>query len=238
VIAPASTTAPAPDAPRATAAQVRRRPATDGRTRRAVATRAKIAAAATTLFVEQGYATTTIAAVARAAGVGVQTVYYSYASKAEILVGAIDHAIDGADARAGSRPDPAEQPWVQTALAAEDPARRLFLHVRGAADLLGRAGPLLDVVRVVAAGESLVQAAWQEQEERRRAAHRALIASYPEDGGHRDVEQAVDVAALTLGPEAWDALVRRGGWSGLAWTRWAHRTLLAELMPSRWEPGA
>ena len=83
-----------------------------------------------------------------------------------------------------------------------------------------------------------MQAAWREQEERRRAAHRALVESYPQDGGHRDAEQAVDVAALTLGPEAWDALVRRGGWSGLAWTRWAHRTLLAELMPSRWDPAA
>jgi AcrR family transcriptional regulator len=225
---------PAPER-RATPDEVRRRPATDGRTRRAVATRARIAAAATTLFVEQGYATTSITAVARAAGVGVQTVYYSYATKAEILVGALDHGIDGVD-HLDAPPAAEDVPWVRAALDAADPTRRLFLHVRGAADLMGRAGPLLEVVRVVGAGEPTVLAAWTRHEERRRAAHRALVTSYPDASGARDVEQAVDLAALTLGPEVWNALVRRGGWSALAWARWAHRSLLAELMPDRWEP--
>ncbi len=221
---------------RATPDVVRGRSVSDGRTRRAVATRARIAAAATTLFVDQGYATTSIAAVARTAGVGVQTVYYSYATKAEILVGALEHAVDGGD-RAAERPAPEDPPWVRAALAVEDPVRRLFLHARGAADLMGRAGPLLDVVRVVAAGEPVVADALRGQEHRRRAAHRVLVDSYPDPDGARDVDRAVDVVALTLGPEAWNALVRRGGWSALAWARWAHRSLLAELMPARWEPG-
>jgi hypothetical protein len=53
-----------------------------------------------------------------------------------------------------------------------------------------------------------------------------------------DVDRATDVVALVLGPETWIALVRRGGWSALAWARWAHRTLLADLVPSRWDPEA
>lgn len=210
----------------------------DGRTRRAVATRARIAAAATTLFVEQGYATTSITAVARAAGVGVQTVYYSYPSKADILVGCLDHAVDGADRRDAWR-DLVALPWVRTVAAEPDPVRRVFLHVRGAADLMGRAGPVLDLVRVGAAGEPALAAAWDRDEQRRRAVHRILVDACARDGVLRpglDAEQATDLVTLVLGPETWNALVRRGGWSSLAWARWAHRTLLADLVPSRWDP--
>jgi AcrR family transcriptional regulator len=212
----------------------------DGRTRRAVATRARIAAAATTLFVEQGYATTSITAVARAAGVGVQTVYYSYPTKADILVGCLDHAVDGADRRDATA-DLAAQPWVRAVAAEADPVRRVFLHVRGSAELLGRAGAVLDLVRLGAAGEPVLRDAVARDEERRRAVHRVLVDACDRDGVLRaglDADQAVDLATLVLGPETWNALVRRGGWSALAWVRWAHRTLLADLVPSRWEPDA
>ncbi|HEY0187278.1 MAG TPA: helix-turn-helix domain-containing protein [Cellulomonas sp.] len=230
------TSAPGPSAARrATPEQVRHRPPTDGRTRRAVATRARIAAAAGALFVEQGYATTSIAGVARAAGVGVQTVYYSYGSKAEILVGALDHGIDGADHpnHPDLPPDPTDLPWVRIALDEPDPVRRLFLHVRGAADLMGRTGRLLEVVRGAGAGEPIVQWAWTWHEERLRAAHRVLVRSYPGDRSARDVERVLDVVALTLGAQVWDALVVRAGWTALEWARWAHRSLLGELMPDR-----
>lgn len=212
----------------------------DGRARRSAATRARIAAAATTLFVEQGYATTSITAVARAAGVGVQTVYYSYPSKADILVGCLDHAVDGADHR-DADPDLAGQPWVRAVAAEPDPARRVFLHVRGSAELMGRAGAVLDLVRLGAAGEPVLQQAAARDEQRRRAVHRVLVDACARDGVLRaglDAGQATDLVTLVLGPETWNALVRRGGWSALAWVRWAHRTLLADLVPSRWEADA
>lgn len=212
----------------------------DGRARRSAATRARIAAAATTLFVEQGYATTSITAVARAAGVGVQTVYYSYPSKADILVGCLDHAVDGADHR-DADPDLAGQPWVRAVAAEPDPARRVFLHVRGSAELMGRAGAVLGLVRLGAAGEPVLQQAAARDEQRRRAVHRVLVDACARDGVLRaglDAGQATDLVTLVLGPETWNALVRRGGWSALAWVRWAHRTLLADLVPSRWEADA
>ena len=212
----------------------------DGRARRSAATRARIAAAATTLFVEQGYATTSITAVTRAAGVGVQTVYYSYPSKADILVGCVDHAVDGADHR-DADPDLAAQPWVRAVAAEPDPARRVFLHVRGSAELMGRAGAVLDLVRLGAAGEPVLQQAAARDEQRRRAVHRVLVDACARDGVLRaglDAGQATDLVTLVLGPETWNALVRRGGWSALAWVRWAHRTLLADLVPSRWEADA
>lgn len=212
----------------------------DGRSLRAQVTRARIAEAATRLFLADGYAPTTITAVGRAAGVGVQTVYYSYPSKSDILVGCLDHAVDGADRR-DAAPDLADQPWVRSVVAEPDPARRVFLHARGAAELLGRAAAVQDLVRAHAVGDPVLHAAWERDEVRRRAVHRLLVEACDRDGVLRpglDVEQATDLVTLVLGPEPWNALVRRGGWSTLAWVRWAHRTLLADLVPSRWEPDA
>lgn len=212
----------------------------DGRTRRAEVTRGRVTEAAAQLFVEDGYGPTTITAIGRAAGVGVQTVYYSYPTKADILVGCLDHAVDGADRR-DVEPDLTELPWVRAVAAEPDPVRRLFLHVRGCAELLGRAAAILDLVRIGAAGEPVLREAWERDEHRRRAVHRVLVDACDRDGLLRpglDVEQASDVVTLVLGPETWSALVRRGGWSSLAWARWAHRTLLADLAPSRWDADA
>jgi len=170
----------------------------------------------------------------------VQTVYYSYPTKADILVGCLDHAVDGADRRDASR-DLADKPWVRAVAAEGDPVRRLFLHVRGSAELMGRAGPVLDLVRLGAAGEPVLADAWARDEGRRRDVHRVLVGACERDGVLRpglSAEQATDLVTLVLGPETWNALVRRGGWSSLAWARWAHRALLADLVPSRFDPEA
>lgn len=212
----------------------------DGRTLRAVATRARVAQAATRLFLADGYGPTTITAVGRAAGVGVQTVYYSYPTKADILVGCLDHAVDGADRRDAQR-DLADQAWVRAVVAEADPARRVFLHVRGFAELLGRAAGVQDLVRSAAPGDAVLRDAWERDETRRRAVHGLLVDALVADGSLRpglEPLHAVDLLTLLLGPEPWNALVRRGGWSALAWARWAHGALLADLVPSRWEPGA
>ncbi|MGN8246609.1 TetR/AcrR family transcriptional regulator [Cellulomonas soli] len=223
----------------AEATAVRGRPATDGRTRRAMATRARITAAARELFVREGYAATAVTTVARTAGVAEQTVYYSYPTKAELLIGCLDHATDGIDRVPGQGPgDLTRLPWVRGALEEPSASQRLFLHVRGFVDLMNRAGPLLDVVRLAGAGEPALAHAWKQDEARRRAVHRTLLTTYAQDTAATlapslTTDEAVDVAALVLGPETWNALVGRAGWSALAWARWAHRSLLAELMPEK-----
>lgn len=218
---------------------VRGRPSSDGRTRRAIATRARITTAARELFVRDGYASTAVTAVAQAAGVGEQTVYYSYPTKAELLIGCLDHATDGADRVPGREPrDLTRLPWVRGALDEPSAPQRLFLHVRGCADLMNRAAPLLDVLRLAGAGDPALAAAWEQDEARRRAVHRTLVTSYAVGPARAlapalTTDEAVDIATLVLGPETWNALVGRAGWSTLAWARWAHRSLLAELMPGQ-----
>ena len=62
----------------------------DGRRQRSLRTRARIVDAAARLFVDDGYVATTIEAVADAAGVAVQTVYYVFGTKRNLLAAVLD----------------------------------------------------------------------------------------------------------------------------------------------------
>jgi len=81
-------------------------------------TRARILESATQEFRSHGYAGTTIAAVAEAAGVSVAAVELAFPTKPDLLKAAIDVAIAGDD-----EPVPVlERPWAASARAAPDAA--------------------------------------------------------------------------------------------------------------------
>src|SRR5262245_53944821 len=61
------------------------------------ATRRRVLDAATRLFVAKGYTATTVADIARGAGVAVQSVYKAGQSKAELLHAVVDLAVAGDD---------------------------------------------------------------------------------------------------------------------------------------------
>src|SRR4051812_44549341 len=61
------------------------------------ATRSRVIDAATRLFVANGYTGTTMAAIAREAGVAMQSVYSAGRSKADLLHAAVDRAVAGDD---------------------------------------------------------------------------------------------------------------------------------------------
>ncbi len=202
----------------------------DGRSRRAATTRRGIGRAAAPLFQQLGVDGTAITAVAASAGVGVQTVYYHYPTKAALLVGALDVAVHGLDRR-DAHPRLVDLAWAVGARAEPDPQRRLFLHVRGCADLLTAGAELTQLLRAHAPGDPALAEVAADQDAAHRALHRALIDSLGRELSHLTTpDQAVDVLCLVLGPESWQSLVTRAGWSRLAWARWAHRTVVAELL--------
>ena len=83
----------------------------EGQARR---TRQRMIAAATTIFLDGGYAAATMRAIAGGAGVSVPTVESTFGTKARVLKAAIDVAIAGDDEPVAAL----DRPWTEAALAA------------------------------------------------------------------------------------------------------------------------
>jgi len=191
------------------------------RSARAEATRRRIVDAARPLFVELGYRDTTMSALARAAGVAVQTLYLSFGSKAAVLEAAL--AADAEDHPSGG-----------TGLAGGDGPTALLRHVEVTAVEVARRHPLDAVLRGAAAepdpAELLARA--------RRAAlaghARAVdeLAERPGFTGHMSLQRVTESMAALLSPETFGLLVVAHGWTVQDWAEWAGRHLVADLFPT------
>src|SRR5918994_6537291 len=101
----------------------RRRYDSTRRQAQAAQTRQDILDAAHQLFLERGYAGTTLAAIAQAAGVVVETIYRAYGSKAELFKAVVRAVVAGGADRAQV---PVEQrPAIAAVIAETDPHRQL-----------------------------------------------------------------------------------------------------------------
>jgi len=113
----------------------------------AEATRRQILAAAQRLFEAQGYAATTMAAIAREAGVALKTVYVAFETKGGLLR-ALWHVLlrgDEADVAVQDRS------WYRAVLAEPDPGRRLDRTAHNSRVVKERAGALLQAIHAGAA---------------------------------------------------------------------------------------
>lgn len=194
---------------------------------RAQETRARIAAAAGTLFAERGYQGTPMSAVAQEAGVAVQTVYFAFRTKAELLVAAFDQAVLGSlDA-----PRPDQQEWSQRVLIEPDCRRAIQLLVDGAMDILVRAGPLLPVM--VTSPDEEVREAFRHREQGRYEGWRQVIQSLARNGGLRpglDEAKATDILFVMLSPSMHSMLCVTQGWTREEFRRWMIGALQDQLL--------
>lgn len=194
----------------------------EARAERAAATRARIVAAATTLFVEHGYLDTTMAAIARAAGVAVQTLYLSFGSKVAVLEAA--WAATEADQPSG---------WLERLRAAPDGPAMLARYVADTAAALERRAALAGVLSAAAADPepAAVLAAARAAELARHAAAIDELAEQPDFTYDITVARATEVTAALLAPDSFALLVGAHGWSVAEWADWTTRHLCADLFP-------
>jgi AcrR family transcriptional regulator len=192
------------------------------RAERAAVTRHRIADAARILFRRDGYAATTMNAIAREAGVAVQTVYAVYGSKAGILEALREWATTQPEAEA----------LYQRAMADSDPARRLALFARSIRERWQRAGDIVAIHRDAGTTDADLRAGVEATLARRRGGLRALAASL--DGAYRpgvDLNRAAAILdALTL-YEVYAELVEVQGWTPDAFEAWLAQALVRELLP-------
>jgi AcrR family transcriptional regulator len=189
------------------------------RAERAAATRRKVLHAAVPLFVERGYLETTVAALAAAAGVAVQTLYLSFGGKAAVLEAALDR----------DRPTG----WSAEAAAAPDGPSALARHVTATAADVARRHPLTAVLRAAAADPepAALLAAERAAALARHAAAVDELAERPGFTVQVSLQRATESMAALLAPETYELLVAGQGWTVPDWSEWAVRHLSAELFP-------
>jgi AcrR family transcriptional regulator len=121
----------------------------DLRAARRADTEVRIIESATELFAARGYVATTLADVAKHAGVGARTVYVRFATKAVLLQRCLDVAIAG-DYHRVAVPD---RDWFQKAMNAPTAEERIARMAGISARLMGRTGALLQVAQQAEAVE-------------------------------------------------------------------------------------
>jgi AcrR family transcriptional regulator/predicted GNAT family acetyltransferase len=199
------------------------------RTDQARATRHAIVAAAAELFVQQGYAATTIDAVADRAGVGRKTVFSSVGSKGTLLKLAWDWALAGDD-----EPVPmTERPAVQAMLVERDPRRLVRMWADMLQDLGSRALPIGSVLLAAADVDAEVRALRDAIHRETLAGATAFVTHLAETGGLRpgmSVERAADACWALVNSLLQHLLVTERGWSHPEYREWFVRVASTTLL--------
>jgi AcrR family transcriptional regulator len=202
----------------------------DRRARRAEQTRVRIVEAAAKLFVERGYAATTIEAVAGEADVAVETVYARFKNKRNLLAAYLDESIVG-----DAEPVPLlDRPEAKAVADATDQREQVRLAAALARGVLERNAPVHAVIRTAIAVSPELDALADEDEARRKATQRALIESLSSRGPLRDalsVDDAIETVSALANPENYAYLTRRRGWTAARFERWLEESLALLLLP-------
>jgi AcrR family transcriptional regulator len=191
----------------------------------AAATRREILEAAERLFVRQGYAATTMAAIAAEAGVALKTVYVAFETKSGVLRALWNLRLRGDEEDV---PIP-ERAWYREVLAEPDPQRALRLGARAARAVKERAGGLFGVLRSAADADPDIAALWSRIQSEFYENQRAIVATLRLRPG-LDVTRAADIMWTLNHPDVWQLLVGERGWTPDEWEQWFAATLCAQLL--------
>ena len=205
---------------------VKSRPAPQARTRR---TRAAVVEAARELFLERGYAATTIEAISAASDTPQATVYRLFGSKLGILKAVLDVSVGGDDQAVAM----ADRPQVRAMLGDDDPRRQLAGFAALLRVLMNRAAPVHRILADAARSDEdaaalLTDIARQRQAGQQRVA-RSLARAKALRPGLRE-RDAADVIHAIASPEVYGLLVLDRGWSGERYEQWVRETLTQQLL--------
>jgi AcrR family transcriptional regulator len=199
------------------------------RREQAAETQRQILRAAQRLFERDGYATTTVAAIASEAGVATKTVYLAFESKSGILR-ALWHLL--------LRGDPADVPvgegeWYRESLAEPDPETRIVRVAVRSREVKERAADLMEVIRTAAPADPDIATLWDRIQTNFRDLLRPIVESLRSDGVLRpglDVDEATDVLWALVHPDIWQLLVKQRGWSVDRYEQWCLDAVRTELL--------
>jgi TetR/AcrR family transcriptional regulator, regulator of autoinduction and epiphytic fitness len=199
------------------------------RRRQAAATRRRIAEAAARLFLERGYAATTIEAIAAEAGVAVPTVYASMKTKQAILWAAIELTARG---DAGEVPL-AERQWWREMEREPDPREKLAKFARIHREICDREADVFTVLQTAAAADPELAPVMTKKEQARYSDQSRVVRSLKRQGKLRpglSVRKASEMIWALATEHSYLALVRERGWRAEEYETWLTEQLAAALL--------
>ena len=182
-------------------------------------------AAATELFLADGYTVTTLEAVARRARVGARTVYLRFGTKAALFKRVVDVAIVGDTLPV----DVLGRDWMQAALTAPTAAERIAASAAVGRQIMERTGALFAVAQQAAAVEPLIAEAWQQGREQSRHANAVFWTRMADDGllaRGVDLDWLIDTSSILAAAETYLLVTRMLGWDLDAYQEWLAATAI------------
>jgi AcrR family transcriptional regulator len=187
----------------------RRRYDSSGRRAEAEQTKLRVLRAARGLFAARGYAGTSVADIARAAGVSVDTLYASVGRKPQLLLAVHDMELAGGDVPV----DAEQRPYVIRIREAATASDKIAIYAQALADVLPRTVPLLDALREAGRVDPECREVWQTVNDRRAANMRRFAADLRSTGELREElrdEEIADVVWSMTGPDFYLLMRSRG----------------------------
>lgn len=191
----------------------------------AEATRRDILAAARRLFAAQGYAATSMAAIAEEAGAAMQTVYSSVGPKHAILLALLDLLDE--EAGVGAM-------WRKVG-ETHDQVELVRLGVNLTRQFVERFGDILWTMMAAASIEPDVAAALEEGNRRHRTGMRRLAGRIAETGSLKaglTPERAGDIFGLLTWAATYRQMIDDFGWTLDEAEAWIAETLITLLLPT------
>jgi AcrR family transcriptional regulator len=192
-------------------------------------TRRAILDAALPLFVQHGYAGTSLGDIAHVAGVALRTVEATFGTKAKLLVALRDVTIAGDD----DAIPVVDRAWYQEMLAEPDPRRQLELHARVSCQIKRRTAPLIEVIRRAAQFDPEISDLWRVFQEQYLADQWIVAESLAAKGALREPLTAADAAeiiAMPNHPSVYYFAVVERGWPEDRFERWLADAFTDQLL--------
>lgn len=194
--------------------------------------RAAVIDAARQLFLQVGYAGTTIEAVSDAAGVPQATVYRLFASKFGILTALLDVAAGGDDKpiEFGDRPE------IKAALALSDPYELVGFFARLTPQFMARVAPVHQMLTGAAATDpdaATLLAEFTTQRQRGQARIARALAGLGALRPGVNERTAADIIHALMSPELYRLLTADRGWAPDRYATWLTETLTRQLLRPR-----
>jgi TetR/AcrR family transcriptional regulator, regulator of autoinduction and epiphytic fitness len=212
---------------------VKRRRSYDGqggqaRTRLA---RAAVVAAAQALFLDRGYAGTTIEAISDRSDVPPATVYRLFTSKLGILKALLDVSVAGDDEAVAMM----DRPRVGALLADPDPRRQLSGFAGITRGIMSRAEPVHRILVSAAGSDPDAESLLAEQARQRQQGQAQVARSLARAGALRPglrERDATDIIHALMSPEVYRLLVGDRGWPPDRYEQWLGDILIDQLLPA------